>query len=349
MLIKGKNYKTVFIMGAGATRGAVGHVRLNGKMLKPPLNGDFFKVAEAFALAHGAQSVQAKRLKRLRTAFEHDLPVKGDPKMEEAFSLLYMAKDFPEIYKSGPGRKPQPGLRGEIGDFLKLLFPILVELDRLSDDNGYDRLVSRLGEDDTIITLNYDTLLDSALVRHGWNPAKGYRLVGGARKVEWKPMASVTGQVLRDVSVLKLHGSLNWWVKGSLAKISRIFDSKPVRVTNPRRNEVKHHLRQIVPPIYGKVFGHSHWRKLWEQAYKALLDAEALVVIGCSLVDTDFHLSALLRRVAASRKASHRFKRTFFVDIVRVRRRWAKLMKGSFVKSTGYKRYQQFLAKECKA
>jgi len=266
--------------------------------------------------------------------------------MEEAFSLLYMAKDFPEIYKSGPGRKPHPGIRGEIDDFLRLLFLILGELDSGSTDTGYDRLAKRLEDKDTVITLNYDTVLDSALARRGWNPQDGYCLVGGNRKVEWKPESVNPKQTLSGVHLLKLHGSINWWIKGSVGTISRIFDNKPVRVTGVRKNEIKGHIRQIVPPIYGKVFGHSHWRGLWAKAFNALLEADLLVVIGCSLVDTDFHLSALLRRIAAARKNDGKFKRGIFVDVVRVRRRWSKVMKGAFVKTTGHKTFEQFLVKE---
>ncbi len=47
----GRSRKAVFILGAGATRGAVPHVVVNRKRIKSPLNGDFFKVVENFARA----------------------------------------------------------------------------------------------------------------------------------------------------------------------------------------------------------------------------------------------------------------------------------------------------------
>ena len=212
VIVKGKSIKTVFIMGAGATRGAVGHVRVNGKLLRPPLNSDYFKIAEAFGKAYGSKSSHAKRLERLRKAFKHDFPMKGDPKMEDAFSLLYMAKDFPEIFKSGPRRRPEPGI-GEIKDFLGLLFSILIVLDSKSARTGYDRLAERLEGHDRIITLNYDTVLDSAVVRRGWYPRNGYCLVGGNRKVEWEPKSPPNERSLRELRLLKLHGSINWWIK----------------------------------------------------------------------------------------------------------------------------------------
>ena len=349
MLLNGVDYKTVFLLGAGATRGAVRHVLVKQKRLKPPLNGDFFDVAATFVRAYGTESIEAKRLGRLNRFFKEELPIKGKPPMETAFSLLYVVKDFHEIYRDGPGRKPLPGERREVEDFLLLVFRILCALDdHAPGKNGYDRLVSRLGPKDTLITLNYDTLLDSALVRCGWNPNKGYGLTGNPKKVQWKPAQGSPDPNLVAVRLLKLHGSLNWFVRGSFADLSAVFESKPVRVSPPRRNEMNKHVRQIIPPIYGKFFRHSHWRTLWEAAYNALREAEMLVVIGCSLVDTDFHLRALISRVSQYRKKSAKpFRHAFLVDhSLQVRRKWMTSIKGSTKKVSSIKGFEQFLRKE---
>jgi len=52
--------------------------------------------------------------------------------------------------------------------------------------------------------------------------------------------------------------------------------------------------------VYGKFFAHKHWQTLWSAAYRVLLDAEVFVVIGCSLVDTDFHLTGMLSHALSS-------------------------------------------------
>jgi hypothetical protein len=152
------------------------------------LNGDFFEVAKTFCRARGDGSADDKRLERLYQVFREEIPFKGMPTMEEAFSLLYTAKDFPEIYRRGPGRKRDAGSRKELDDFLRLTFSILVTIDKnFRQETGYDRLAKKLGPTDTIITLNYDTLLDSALSRCGWKPRTGYGLGGGSRKIAWEP------------------------------------------------------------------------------------------------------------------------------------------------------------------
>lgn len=347
MLLADSDKKTVFLLGAGASRGAIPHVLHRQKRLKPPLNGDFFKIADTYARAEGPKSPARGRLDRLRKAFKQDLPVKGTPTMEQAFSLLYVAKDLPEIYKTGPGRRQAAGARREIDDFLRLLFPILTMLDRSNDgETGYDRLTSRLASTDALITLNYDTMLDSALHRRGWDPAKGYAIGGAKRKFKWKPRTLADGQAPLSPTLLKVHGSANWFVRGDVSKLKKVFASKPVRITKPRENELTDHMRQIVPPIFGKIFEHEHWRGLWTKGYKALCEAEVFVVIGCSLIDTDFHLRALISRVVRHRKdVQGTFDRLILVDRVKTRRKWKTVLKGSFAKSDEYNGFEKFLRK----
>lgn len=135
---------------------------------------------------------------------------------------------------------------------------------------------------------------------------------------------------MSNVRLLKLHGSVNWFVRGSYSRLSRVFDNKPTMVTKPRRNERAGHIRQIVPPIFGKFFGHEHWGRLWLQAFEALCAADTIVVIGCSLIPTDFHLRALIQRAATVRKKNgSQFSCGVFVDKVIVRRRWKRALRGA--------------------
>jgi len=339
----------VFLLGAGATRGALPHVLLNRKRVKPPLNGDFFEVATTYARAHGPASAESRRLQRLRRVFNEDLPVRGMPMMEEAFSLLYLAGDFPEIYRQRRGRKPASGRRQEMDDFLRLAFGILTLLDKSTTvSTGYDRLATRLEKGDTIISLNYDTVLDSALWRHGWNPTSGYSLGGGGDKIRWRTRRDTSLGDALAIRLLKLHGSVNWFVRGNFSRLEAAFVKKPVRVTAPRSNEITGHIRQIVPPIYGKTFKHDHWRRLWDLAYHALCEAEVLVVIGCSLIDTDFHLRALVSRAAKWRKTQGSlFHSVVLVDTkLAVRRKWRRALRGTSTDYESVNGFDKFLMEE---
>jgi hypothetical protein len=345
----GSPRRTVFLLGAGATRGAFSHVRVHGKKLLAPLNGDFFDVVESFVAAQGNSGGFKARYDRVRKVFLEEFPTRGrwPIPMEEAFSLLYVSKDFPEIYLPRHGRRRRPGSRREIEDFLRLTFGILSAIEEhVGHSNLYAQLVSKLGPGDTILTLNYDTLLDSALVTAGWDPAKGYGLMGGSGKIRWTRPHPESSASLANVRLLKLHGSLNWYVRGSFSNLSQIFEKKPSKIViseTPRVNEFTGFVRQIAPPIYGKFFGHKHWRTLWTAAHDALVEAEMLVIIGCSLVDTDFHLSGMLSHAVKERKSAHRpFRLVVAVDRTRVRRKWLRLLRGCALAIRPYSSFEKF-------
>lgn len=341
----GKSRRTVFVFGAGATRGAVPHVIYNRKRLKPPLNRDFFSVIETFVRA---DKKYAARYGRLKSALQSEFPTRGrwPFPMETAFSLLYVSKDFPEIYAKGSGRRRKAGARTEIEDFLRLTFGVLREVElRAPNDNLYSRLTRHLESSDTIITLNYDTVLDAALVRSGWPPGTGYCVIGGKNKVTGS--VSETAPRLTSVRLLKLHGSLNWLVRGSYSDLAHVFKSKPSRivVNDSRKNERKGFIRQIIPPIYGKFFKHDHWQVLWERAYEAIVGAEVIVVVGCSLVDTDFHLSGMLGHAVGTRKRHGRtFSYEILVDNTKTRRRWHRLLGSSARTSVGFANFARFIS-----
>jgi hypothetical protein len=137
---------------------------------------------------------------------------------------------------------------------------------------------------------------------------------------------------------------MNWFVRGNTSDLKKVFSSKPVRITRPRVNEISRHIRQIAPPVYGKIFEHKHWQTLWTLAFQALCKADILVVVGCSLIDTDFHLRALFSQVARTRKkVNKKFKLAWLVDRTKVRRKWMAVLKGSYIRLKEYKYFEQLL------
>lgn len=288
------------------------------------------------------------RYARLKKTLQEEFPTFGKwpLPMETAFSLLYVSKDFPEIYAKGAGRRRKAGARAEISDFLLLTFGVLTEIaSRAKIDNLYSSLTRHLESSDRVITLNYDTVLDSALVRSGWLPGKGYCIVGGDSKIIWGAKKPAVSKRLSGVELLKLHGSLNWLVRGSYKNLAHVFESKPTRIViESRRNERSGFIRQIIPPIYGKFFKHDHWQKLWDRAHEAIVQAEVIVVIGCSLVRTDFHLTGMLGHAVGERKRrGRRFDFEILVDNVKTRRKWHELLKGDVVSRQGYRSFAKFV------
>ena len=247
--------------------------------------------------------------------------------MEMVFSLLYISKDFPQIFSGAAGRPRHAGSRQEIEDFLRLTFSLLNTIVAGAKQNNlYARLVSQLEQQDAIITLNYDTVLDTALVSQGWSPDDGYGLIGGSQKFKWKMLRPTLSPRLENVKLFKLHGSLNWLVRGTYSEIQKVFGAKPNRVilsASPNANETGGFIRQIIPPIYGKFFQHPHWQSLWHAAYDAVVDADMIVVVGCSLIESDFHLTGILSRAMREKKRKKKkFSISILVDKLRVRKKW---------------------------
>jgi hypothetical protein len=180
-------------------------------------------------------------------------------------------------------------------------------LDRKTDGpTGYDRLASRLASSDTIITLNYDTMLDSALHRNGWDPANGYALAGTKKKFKWKPIQLSAGATAIAPMLLKLHGSANWFVRGNVSTLKRVFTSKPVRITPPRENELAHHVRQVVPPMFGKLFDHSQSIKAERLHRCGFSNADVAALLGTT---TNAINVALHRARKTSRRKSPKAKK----------------------------------------
>jgi hypothetical protein len=346
---RGTERTAAIILGAGATRGAAGLVRVNGKRLAAPLNADFFTIAEKFA--NSANSASRERFRRLKSFFAQGFSVRGrwPLPMEEAFSLLYASKDFPAIYKTGRG--PHTQRFREIEDFLRLTAGLLSAVERAVGDgrNRYDGLVSVLGGKDCLISLNYDTMLDSSLVRGGWRPEVGYSLSVGKGKFAWAATPPPKSQRLAAVRLLKLHGSSNWYVKASnKGAVERVFAARPSKVTInicPGLNEPAGLLRQVVPPIYGKFFAHTHWEALWQKAHAALTTSELLVVVGCSLQPSDFHLWGMVRHAALARKKNgNPWSEAILVDRKASRQRWRGLLGGCASEfKTDYASFERFL------
>jgi len=94
----------------------------------------------------------------------------------------------------------------------------------------YDKFVSHLEGCDRILTFNYDTLVEDALDRAG----KPYRLTPGRySKIDGSAGKYAVGSE-NDVTILKLHGSLDWFDIGryrALAEQQRKLGSTRRHVT----------------------------------------------------------------------------------------------------------------------
>lgn len=135
----------------------------------------------------------------------------------------------------------------------------------------------------TVITFNYDTVLENAL--SNWKLKSWYGFESNS--VEYDDTSTFVSENNDDLTlpVLKLHGSVNWAMPQENGRL-RIYGSY---------EELLGQNRQVllVPPTWRKTFSGpiSH---VWDAAVRALRDATRIVIIGFSIPPTDIHFKYLL-------------------------------------------------------
>ncbi len=174
----------------------------------------------------------------------------------------------------------------------------------ISDDRPWERCC--------VITLNYDLCLDYAL---NWQSIKAdYCLEGEPAEHAFR--------------TLKLHGSLNWGWCPKCQKVSpwyipdylKRFQVLP-HSGGPRLLQVATHMESyehscgervdpdpfIVPPTWNKTMHRSQLENVWRAAAAELAEAEEIIVIGYSLPETDSFFRYLLAVGTAGRTLIDKF------------------------------------------
>jgi hypothetical protein len=137
----------------------------------------------------------------------------------------------------------------------------------------------------TVITFNYDTLLENALFE--LNYPFNYGL--STETADYQPSSRINVYSIakrESLPIYKLHGSVNW-SPGSMPN-----DRIKIYGTYSNVREIDDDVL-LVPPTWRKVFG-GHLTEVWEKAIKALETATRIIIIGFSMPSTDTHFKYLL-------------------------------------------------------
>ncbi len=177
-------------------------------------------------------------------------------------------------------------------------------------------LIQRLGLRDTVITTNWDTLLDRALTsarreHEGgkWLKATNIAYGGvGERIVNWQG-DDIRKRAERLYSLYKLHGSLNWFFCPCCANLYANVEG--TWIIDPQKRRPVHdecHCgagldNVVVAPSFVKQYRNVHLRSVWKHAQHALQEAREWVFVGYSLPSDDYHIRAMLLRALRARLA----------------------------------------------
>lgn len=266
--------KTLVVLGAGASRGAS---FVGGNALPPPVDRDFFQILQ---MSGTGRTRQGRRLlEHVREAYGPSLEVG----METVYSNLEAADTFSAQLKIHPG--PTVVRWGRLIEDFNRVVPQLWE-ETINDEvcDHHVALARGLKAIDSVISLNYDCLIDRALCDHAGSRFSadrgGYGVDVGTGGQDWHGTAP--GPVPKgSIELLKLHGSLNW-VDAKLPLDLRKSIYKPVAPG------------VIQAPLANKPVSKEPFNAVWKAARKSVAAAKRLIFIGYSMPVTDGLVRALM-------------------------------------------------------
>ncbi len=139
------------------------------------------------------------------------------------------------------------------------------------------------GRRDTIISFNYDTLVEDAL----WGLGLPFRYAD-SEMVEWQHPFDAAEVGRETIPVLKLHGSVNL-----AAEMLKDIGIQMLAYRTYADLRTKNHNPFLVAPTWQKSLT-GYLSAVWTEAVAALRTATRVVVMGYSVPETDQHFRYLL-------------------------------------------------------
>jgi len=296
--------KTVYFLGAGASKDSD---------FKLPCMKGFFREGDFKTESYPNLS------KFIKSTFS-EIPLK-DLNLEEVITFLELGLDtfgtfgqHPEAYKFEARR--------EFGEYVnsRLKVPCC---GCQKHKKIFNTEIGGSNSQDSIITLNYDLVVDNTLHELSLKESKRnsepllsrmHRVVGQTLVLDG-PIASIHPEDREVGHYLKLHGSVNWVYCSSntcgnhqLFFVGSIGDESltdaPGNLCNLCGSPL---VRVIVPPTMQKTF--SQFPKLgllWSLAYRELNRADIIVIFGVSFALSDYYLRWLFKKAITEREKENR-------------------------------------------
>jgi len=170
---------------------------------------------------------------------------------------------------------------------------------------GYKDFYRAQGRRDTIITFNYDTLVEDSLHHLGTPFSYGFYNDHDDPLVDFDKFAQCVRDGTKAVEVLKLHGSVNWGIADPVKNNLRVFGTF-VDLLQSGNKPI------LVPPTWRKGWGRGHpVTTVWDAAVSALGTATRIIILGYSIPQTDIHFKYLL---AAGLQTNISLQKVLFVN-----------------------------------
>jgi len=174
----------------------------------------------------------------------------------------------------------------------------------------------------TVVTLNYDTLIERVAGATYWNKRTAPIPTGDLYPVPLTPAQQravplIAKKALETFKLFKLHGSINWFYSGRsdffgeelyyvpcMGGPDGVFDAAEGHdPENPHWAQIGDKTALIIPPVLDKsvFFQHESIRSMWFQAGEAIKSATRIVCMGYSLPSSDLTMAHFLKTSAPPR------------------------------------------------
>lgn len=305
---------TVYVIGAGASHGeslrSFPGVPTSFSSPAPPMISGFFDRG----LLDSLQYSQAEQEFDELICYIRNIKVLTDPFGEKAWKNLNLEEILTAIEIEREFQNPESDLGAKLLVVRNSLIRYIRRIIGLCTQNYRgeycQRLVEGLRTNDSIITFNWDLLLDQEFIQAN--------MIRGCYSKFLRTVRPITDEWFRDILrhdptdglFLKLHGSLNWYRCGNhrcpaSANFTFLPDTQQcltvVLETCPQCGSEMNPI--IVPPVLRKSITEDPViRSAWGLARGKLSEASRVVVIGFSAAPTDFYASWLLRSTVGVRE-----------------------------------------------
>lgn len=304
----------VFIMGAGASR--PDGVPLQRDILPQIISGEIEDIENT--------EIGKVVIEFIKDNFEFDSRTGQYPHLEAVFGFIdYFIQQNESLNAKYTNEKIR-----NIKEYLIKILHYIVNLQTDKNSHYYHQFWKAVVENvpnSSIITLNYDTLLEQAfefLFKDNFYidyciPLMNYEKLPNLSQFNF--WINPREPVLVDESVnptpfkiIKLHGSLNWKYcnccnQTLLTPWDRSIDlnrGKFLGYTYPDKQEYEFKCpidgtefqTLIMPPSYVKVLFHPIISQLLSEASREIRNTRKIVFIGYSLSNSDLHIKALLKK-----------------------------------------------------
>jgi hypothetical protein len=294
----------VYVLGAGSSKAVAQRAPLNDELLQRALDLNVIPVSDGISEIH-----------RFLAEFYPGFPAQN-PSLEDLLSQLDLAiNEGRPISRDYPVDKLRE-LRDELVYTIAEVLRQSLNYDDPADSNAMallQRFVSSLQPADALVSLNYDIIIDNALLRderrwynfpHAGGVDYGVSVRNGGERWpdevggnwDWRPYQASEGMP----ALYKPHGSLNWLycpfcqrldvTAGKSAHYVFRDDSLFCSVCGGPYEAL------IITPTLFKSYSNSMISEIWRSVEGRIALADEIVFIGYSLPDADIHFRCMLTR-----------------------------------------------------